>query len=147
MSVEEARSAIEELKAQGISEEGIAASLYEMFKADKIDLDQFEALVKLVGYDLSEEFKAMSDEEKKNQDIGQFGMEGDGEEEDTEEDNSNSDADEEDNSNEDASNDEKEEEKEENPFEKYDNKPSNNFDKKDEEEDDEEKEAKKMYGF
>ena len=55
MTVEEAKNAIEELKAQGLTEEGIAASLYEMYKTDKLDLDQFGALVKLVGYELSDE--------------------------------------------------------------------------------------------
>ena len=135
MTVDEARNAIEELKAQGLSEEAIAASLYEMYKTDKLDIDQFGALVKLVGYDLSDEFMAMSDEEKKNQEIGEFGMS----EEEEEEENDNSDAaqDNESSDNDDAS---KEDEKEENPFEKYNS-------SKDEDDDEEKREAKKMYGF
>jgi hypothetical protein len=136
MTVDEVKGAIQELKAQGLTEEAIAACLYGMYQEDKIDLDQFGALVKLVGYDLSDEFMAMSDEEKKNQEVGQFGMD-DSEQEDSEQEDSNEGAQE-----------EPKKEEDENPFEKYNNnKPSNSFDKKDDDEDDEEKEAKKMYGF
>lgn len=134
MTVDEARNAIEELKAQGLTEEAIAASLYEMYKTDKLDIDQFGALVKLVGYDLSDEFMAMSDEEKKNQEIGEFGM---SEDEEEENDNSDTAQDNESSDNDDAS---EEDEKEENPFEKYNS-------SKDEDDDEEKQEAKKMYGF
>lgn len=136
MTVDEVKGAINELKAQGLTEEGIAACLYEMFKEDKIDLEQFGALVKLIGYDLSDEFMAMSDEEKKNQEVGQFGMDDESDDSDEGDD-------------EGAQEEPKEEPKqeEENPFEKNNNNPSNGFDKKDDEESDEEKEAKKMYGF
>jgi len=132
MTIDEAKNAIEELKAQELTDEAIAASLYEMFKEDKIDLDQFDALVKLVGYELSDEFKAMSDDEKKTQDVGEFGMN----EDESDEDNSSNDeaasdegaSDDENNSNEDE---------EENPFEK-------NYDKKSDDDDDE---AKKVFNF
>lgn len=142
MTVDEAKSAIQELKAQGLTDEGIAASLYQMFKEDKIDLDQFGALVKIVGYDLSDEFMAMSDDEKKNQDVGEFGMSDDGGEGDSQndtqddsQDDSKSDEGSNDNSNQGSNDDE-----DENPFEKYDT-------KKDSSNDDEDEEFKKTYGF
>lgn len=146
MTVDEAKNAIQELKSQGLTDEGIAASLYQMFKEDKIDLDQFGALVKLVGYDLSEEFMAMSDDEKKNQDVGEFGMSDDGGEGDSE---GNSENDTQDDSNDNSSNDNSSNEgsnegsnddEDENPFEKYDT-------KKDSSNDDEDEEFKKTYGF
>lgn len=147
MTVDEAKNAIQELKSQGLTDEGIAASLYQMFKEDKIDLDQFGALVKLVGYDLSEEFMAMSDDEKKNQDVGEFGMSDDGGEgEGSSQDDSQDDSKSDDNSsndnpsNEGASNEGSNDDEDENPFEKYDT-------KKDSSNDDEDEEFKKTYGF
>lgn len=135
MTIDEAKNAIEELKSQDLTDEAIAASLYEMFKEDKIDLEQFDALVKLVGYELSDEFKAMSDDEKKSQDVGEFGMS-----EDDEEDNSSDDeaaSNDEQSNDEDNSNNEDEDEEDENPFEK-------NYDKKSDDDDDE---AKKVFNF
>ena len=66
MTVDEAREAIEELKAQGANEEEIAGSLYLMFVDGKLDVKQFEALVNLLGYHLTEEFLAMSEDEQKS---------------------------------------------------------------------------------
>lgn len=65
MTVEEAKSAVEELKAQGMTDDDLAAALYGMFVDEKIDFDQFDALAKVIGYELTDEFKNMSDEERK----------------------------------------------------------------------------------
>lgn len=65
MTIDEAKEAIEELKAQGANDEEIAGSFYLMFVDGKLDLKQFEALVNVLGYHLSEEFLAMSEEEQK----------------------------------------------------------------------------------
>lgn len=65
MTVDEAKEAIEELKAQGANEEEIAGSFYLMFVDGKLDVNQFNALVNLLGYHLSDEFLAMSEEEQK----------------------------------------------------------------------------------
>lgn len=67
MTIDEAKEAISEMKAQGSSEEEIAASFYLMFVDDKIDVNQFDALVNLLGYHLSEDFLAMGTEEQKTQ--------------------------------------------------------------------------------
>lgn len=64
MTVEEGKKAIEELKAQGNSEEEIAGSFYLMFVDGKIDVEQLDALVNLLGYHLTEEFKNMSPEDQ-----------------------------------------------------------------------------------
>jgi outer membrane biosynthesis protein TonB len=67
MTVNEAKEAIAELKAQGNTEEEIAGSFYLMFCDGKIDVNQFDALVNLLGYHLTDEFLAMSEEEQKTQ--------------------------------------------------------------------------------
>lgn len=76
MTVEEAKSAIKQFEAQ-IKSEGytdqkeidmqILATLGGMFIEDEIDVKQLNALMKLVGdgYELPEEFLAMSTEEQK----------------------------------------------------------------------------------
>jgi hypothetical protein len=71
MTIDEAKEAISEMKAQGSSEEEIAASFYLMFVDDKIDVKQFDALVNLLGYHLSDDFLAMGTEQQKTQGFGQ----------------------------------------------------------------------------
>lgn len=65
MSIEELKKSIEEMKAQGQSEEEIAGAFYLLFREGKIDLEQLEALVNVLGFELSEEFKAMDPEMQK----------------------------------------------------------------------------------
>lgn len=66
MSIEELTKAVEEMKAQGQSEEEIAGAYYLLFRDGKIDIEQLEALVNHLGFELSEEFKAMDPETQKN---------------------------------------------------------------------------------
>lgn len=65
MTEQEAKKAFDELKAQGETEESILGVLYLMFQDDKFTLDEFESLVKVLGYNLTPEFKAMSPEDQK----------------------------------------------------------------------------------
>ena len=65
MTVEEARKVIDEMEAQGASKEEIAGAFYLLFRDDKIDSEQLEGLVNLLGYELNEEFKNMPVEEQK----------------------------------------------------------------------------------
>lgn len=67
MTIDEAKEAISEMRAQGNSDEDIAASFYLMFVDDKIDVNQFNALVNLLGYHLTEEFLAMGTEQQKSE--------------------------------------------------------------------------------
>lgn len=66
MSIEELQKSIEEMKAQGQSEEEIAGAFYLLFRDGKINVEQLEALVNVLGFDLSEEFKAMDPEQQKD---------------------------------------------------------------------------------
>ena len=65
MTVKEVKKAIKELKKQGYSEEEILASFYAMFCDDKITAKELEALASVMGYELNDEFKNLTDEEKK----------------------------------------------------------------------------------
>lgn len=65
MTVKEIEEVIEMLKNQGNSEEDIAASFYLMFAEKKIDLNQLRALLAVLGYDLSDEFLKLSEEEQR----------------------------------------------------------------------------------
>lgn len=65
MTIEEAKKGFDELKAQGMTEDEMVSVLYLMFQDDAINLKQFGELVKVLGYELSEEFLAMSPEDQK----------------------------------------------------------------------------------
>ena len=65
MTVEEAKESFEELRRQGATQEDILGTLYYMYGKDEIDFNQFEALANVLGYELTDEFKALSDEDKK----------------------------------------------------------------------------------
>ena len=65
MTLEEAKKAIDGLKADGLTEEEIAVVLHDMYRDDKITVEEFGELVGLVGYELTEEFYNMSEEERK----------------------------------------------------------------------------------
>lgn len=62
MTPEELQEAIAELKAQGASEEDIAASFYLMFSEGKVNLEQFQALLNAIDYELDEEFLNMDEQ-------------------------------------------------------------------------------------
>ena len=65
MTIAEAKNVIEQLKAQGQTEEEIAGAFYLMFVEEKIDVNQLEALINLLGFELSDQFKQMDHEQQK----------------------------------------------------------------------------------
>ncbi len=65
MTVEEAKKAFEELKAQGETEDDILKVLYVMYQNDQFGVEELESFVNILGYEFTDEFKAMSDEDKK----------------------------------------------------------------------------------
>lgn len=65
MTLEEAKAAIEDLKAQGETEDDILKVLYLMFTKGEFDVETLRALIGTMGYEFTEEFEAMSDEDKK----------------------------------------------------------------------------------
>lgn len=65
MTLREAKQVIDEYLAQGETEEDIVGALYVMYQNDDINLEELEKLIGLLGYEFTEEFKNMSDEDKK----------------------------------------------------------------------------------
>lgn len=65
MTIPEMESAIKQLKAEGHGEEEILGAFYKMFQDDKLTLDELDGIVNLMGYHLTDEFKAMSPEDQK----------------------------------------------------------------------------------
>ena len=65
MTLKEAQHAIEELKAQGETEETMLATFYSMFIDDELTVEQLGDLCELIGYELTDEFRNMSPEDQK----------------------------------------------------------------------------------
>lgn len=65
MTFEEAKKAIDGFKENGRTDEEIVATFYLMFQDDKINVEELKNLVGLVGYELTDEFLAMSPEDQK----------------------------------------------------------------------------------
>lgn len=65
MTGEEAKKVIDELKAQGTDEQELLAMFYTIFVDDKITVEDLEVLCNAIGYELTDEFKAMSPEDQK----------------------------------------------------------------------------------
>lgn len=65
MTYDEAVDAIEQLRREGNSDEKIVSILYAMFVDDELDINGLEQLCRIVGYELTDEFKRMSPEEQK----------------------------------------------------------------------------------
>lgn len=69
MEKKDAEEFFNNLKRNGMTDDEILAVLYKMFQDDKISLDALEALCAVLGYELTEEFKNMSMEDKKTQGV------------------------------------------------------------------------------
>lgn len=65
MTLEEAKEALEELKQDGNSEEDILKILYLMYVDGELELSDLRTFSELMGYKLTDEFEAMSEEDKK----------------------------------------------------------------------------------
>lgn len=65
MTPEELQEAIAELKAQGASEEDIAAAFYVMFSEGKIDIKEFGALLEAIDFEFVEGFLDLDEETQK----------------------------------------------------------------------------------
>lgn len=70
MTIDEAKKAFDEMRAQGADDNAILGTLYRMFQDDKIDVEQLGALVNVLGYELTDEFKQMTPEDQKTKGWG-----------------------------------------------------------------------------
>lgn len=64
MTIQEVVEAIETLKEQGNSDDDIARSFYLMYVDNKININQFKALLGVLGYSLPNDFWDMKKEEQ-----------------------------------------------------------------------------------
>ena len=65
MTLKEAKQVIDEFLAQGEEEESIVSALYIMYQDGDLKLEELQKLIGLLGYEFTEEFKAMSEKDKK----------------------------------------------------------------------------------
>lgn len=67
MTDTEVKDAVQQLKSEGYDESQIIGGYFDMFKNGEIDFDGFQGILSVMGYEVTDEFKNMSDEEKKKQ--------------------------------------------------------------------------------
>ena len=65
MTVKEGRKMVDMLKKEGFDEEQIVGGFYQLYIDGKVTVEQLQDLVKLVGWEVTEEFLNMSEEDKK----------------------------------------------------------------------------------
>lgn len=68
ITANEIKKTWDEFKAQGRTENDIIGAWYLMFKDGDITVQEFKKMLNVVGYDLSDEFMNMSEEDQKNED-------------------------------------------------------------------------------
>lgn len=68
ITANEIKQTWDEFKAQGRTENDIIGAWYLMFKDGDITAQEFKTMLNVVGYDLSDEFMNMSEEEQKDED-------------------------------------------------------------------------------
>lgn len=73
MTLKEAKQVIDEFLAQGEEEESIVSALYIMYQDGDLKLEELQKLIGLLGYKFTEEFKAMSEKDKKTKGIVEKG--------------------------------------------------------------------------
>ena len=72
MTGKELKQIIDELREEGNSVEDILAGFYQMYKNGDFDEEDLEVAVNFVGYTLSDEFRKMSEDEKRKLDEDNF---------------------------------------------------------------------------
>lgn len=65
MTWEELKKIFEDFKSEGYEEEEILEILYLMYADGKIPLEDLRIMTEVLGYEFTEEFEAMSEEDKK----------------------------------------------------------------------------------
>ena len=64
MSYEELMIAIETLRAEGYDDESMLKVFYLMYSDGKINTDELRTLTEVLGYEFTEDFEKMSEEDK-----------------------------------------------------------------------------------
>lgn len=66
MTIEEAKKALQQLKDEGETDDEILGGMYLMYQHDEMTLDDLRTMTELLGYEFTDEFEALSEDEKKN---------------------------------------------------------------------------------
>ncbi len=64
-TIEELKEALDMLKAQGNTDEDILKVMYMWYVEDRIPLDTLEAIYAILGFEFTDDFKAMREDDKK----------------------------------------------------------------------------------
>lgn len=70
MKIEEAQKVIESFRSQGKTDEEIAGAFALLYFDNKIDINGFEGLLNVLGYEMDEDFKKMTKEQQKRSMLG-----------------------------------------------------------------------------
>ena len=65
MTPEEAKHAFDGLKSQGMSDDDLIVALGKMYEDGKLSKDQLGELLNQLGYEFTDEFKGLNDEDSK----------------------------------------------------------------------------------
>ena len=65
MTLEELKKVFDDLKGEGYEEKDILGILYLMYADGKMPLEDLRTMTETLGYEFTEEFEAMSEEDKK----------------------------------------------------------------------------------
>lgn len=78
MTLEELKEAIEGFKKEGYEEEEILEIFYLMYADGKMPLEDLRMMTEAMGYEFTEEFEAMSEEDKKQKGLKHIEAAGEG---------------------------------------------------------------------
>lgn len=124
MTMDELKKALDRLKAEGETEDEMLAVFYGMYIEDEITLENLRTIIGILGYEFTEEFENMSEEDKKTKGWAKDDTEADLDKEEIE----------------DAKEYGDDDDKDKEPA-------ADTEDKKDDEEEDDDKKAARLFGF
>ncbi len=64
MTEKEVQEAFEEMRKQGATDDDILGTLYMMYQDNKLNTNQLREMIDILGYEFTEDFEAMSEEDK-----------------------------------------------------------------------------------
>ena len=78
MTLEELKKVFDDFKGEGYEEEEILEILYLMYADGKMPLEDLRTMTETLGYEFTEEFEAMSEEDKKKKGLKHIENAGEG---------------------------------------------------------------------
>ena len=72
MTIDEIEEAIENLREEGMDDDALIGAVYMLFKEDKLNAEELRIVLNVMGYDLTEEFMNLPEEQQKDSDFVDF---------------------------------------------------------------------------